>query len=431
MANVGTFRHFQTLPMPRKTISEPVWIESRKRWKVDVPASLSHNGDRMRAFFKTRILAREYIENLSSEGAEDPAAIISPRLALEADKARGILESCNLDLVQAARTVKEALALLEGTGGTIKEACGLFAKTHTAMTASVPFKDAVAKYLDSRSNLRESTLSSYRYTLEGAFKDLDERQLAGIGTGDLEALLAGKGPTATAMHLRNLGAFWRWASKQPRRWAQVETFDALERPRSSSDSDIEILRPAEVKALLKSAESESKAAAISFAIAIFGGVRMAELERLTWGHILQDHIEIGKSVAKKHSRRLVPICQTLQAWFEGCRGNSKETDLIVPPNWKDVSKSVRRRAGWNVSARLLKNPPNPTRGTWPANSPRHTCASVMVAIGTPLEDLIFKFGHSGGHELLKSNYVARLTKEDALSILRIGPRGTTVDNLSV
>jgi integrase len=204
----------------------------------------------------------------------------------------------------------------------------------------------------------------------------------------------------------------------------MDTVDALEAIRISSDADIEILKPAEVKALLSAAEAEGAAAA--YAVAVFAGVRMAELGKLTWGDIGEDNIEIGKAISKKHSRRLIPICPTLRAWVDATRGDAEDTAPIVPANWADVSKSVRRRAGWNVAARLLKNPPTPTRGEWPSNACRHTCASAQVAIGTPLDDLTFKFGHSGGHDLLRRHYVSRLTKKDALAILAIGPNGSKI-----
>jgi hypothetical protein len=44
--------------------------------------------------------------------------------------------------------------------------------------------------------------------------------------------------------------------------------------------------------------------------------------------------------------------------------------------------------------------------------------------------LIFKFGHSGGHDLLRRHYVSRLTKKDALAILAIGPGGSKVSNIT-
>ncbi len=128
------------------------------------------------------------------------------------------------------------------------------------------------------------------------------------------------------------------------------------------------------------------------------------------------------TVARKHARRLVPFCATLRAWLTASRRTSEHGEPIVPPNWVEASKSIRRRAGWDVAARLLDAP----RGAWPANVCRHTCASVQVAIGTPLDDLAFKFGHSGGKELLRKHYVARLTRNDALTILAVGPGGSTI-----
>jgi len=48
---------------------------------------------------------------------------------------------------------------------------------------------------------------------------------------------------------------------------------------------------------------------------------------------------------------------------------------------------------------------------------------VLVAAGTPLETLVFGFGHAVGHDLLRAHYVGRMSKKDALAILAIGPNG--------
>ena len=262
--------------------------------------------------------------------------------------------------------------------------------------------------------------------------------MADIRSAELEEILKDKGAAARAMHLRNIRTFWKWAGSPVRSWATMATVDALEASRVSNDADIEILRPDDVKALLEAAELEGPAAAVAYAIAVFGGVRMAELEKLTWGDVGDEHIEIGKAIAKKHSRRLIPVCPTLKAWLDTTKGDSDGDTSVVPPNWTDISKSVRRRAGWNIVARLLNDQvkvgklkmlPKVSRGKWPANACRHTCASVQVAIGTPLEDLTFKFGHSGGHDLLRRHYVSRLTRKDAIEILSVGPGGRKVSGL--
>jgi integrase len=408
------------MTMKRKII--PKFNAQRNRWMLDIPASLTDTDKRMKMFFRSREDARKHLDEITGEM---PAATIPSSLAMEADKARGILESWNLDLVQAAREVAAALEALGGAG-TIIDAAKAHRAAHDARHSSKPLGEAVALYLDSKTDLRDATLKSYKYSLEKILLTLHLKPMADITTTELEALLFPKAPTARAMHKRNLRVFWKWASILPRQWATMDTVDALEAIRISSDADIEILKPADVKALLHAAEAEGTGAAAAYAIAVFGGVRMAELGKLTWGAIGEDNIEIGKDIAKKHSRRLIPICPTLRAWVDATRGEAEDSALVTPPNWTDVSKSVRRRAGWNVAARLLENPPKPTRGEWPANACRHTCASVQVTIGTPLDDLTFKFGHSGGHDLLRKHYVSRLTKKDALAILAIGPNGSKI-----
>ncbi len=369
-------------------------------WLLHVPASISDTGKLQRRYFKTKeaalLEATTFRKDYRAHGEQSTA--LPPRIADQA---------------------LSAVKLLQGTGGNLVDAARAYRKTWEAKKSSQPFGKAVETYLAARDDLRKITLESYKYTLEKVAKPLNDKILAELKTSDFEKLLNNKGATSVRMHRSNLRAFWRWAAKAPREWCDTAVIEALEVARSSDDSDIQILTPDEVEALLRAAEAEGAAAA--YAIAIFGGVRMAELGRLTWGNVHKDYIEIGRDIAKKHSRRLVPLCTSLRTWLKACRGKTKAEELIVPSNWTDISKSVRRRAGWDVAARLLKDPPEPTRGQWPANACRHTCASVQVAIGTPLEELIFKFGHSGGHDLLRKHYVSRLTKKDALKILSFRP----------
>jgi integrase len=408
--------------MPKKSRLQPVYDSKRDRWRLDVPKTLSDTGARFRTWFKTRDAAREYIDKTT--GAV-PSSSIPPSLAQEADKARSILDPYDLDLVQAAREIVAALKELDGAGS-ILEAAKAYRASHDARTASKPLGEAVLLYLESLESLRDATIKSYAYTIQKTLAPLHQKMMADITTKDIEDIFGSRGPVARKMHHRNLKAFWKWSCHEKRGWADIKVVNGLEKVRHSKDEDIQILKPAEVKALLTAAEAEGTAAAAAYAIAVFGGLRMAELSKLKWSDIGDDMIEIGPSVAKTHNRRLVPICPTLRAWIDATRGDANGDGLIVPPNWTDVSKSVRRRAGWDVAARLLEDPPKPTRGAWPSNAPRHTCATVQVAIGTALTDLVFKFGHTGSHDLLRKHYVGRLTKKDALSILAIGPNGTKV-----
>ena len=71
---MGTSGHSNPVPaMPAKPALEPVFIKARDRWRVDVPASKSSNGKRIRAHFKTRQAARDYIDRI--DGPSPAAAI--------------------------------------------------------------------------------------------------------------------------------------------------------------------------------------------------------------------------------------------------------------------------------------------------------------------------------------------------------------------
>jgi integrase len=418
---------------PKKTGRlTPVFDKERNRWRVSVPATVAADGKRIKAWFPTREEARDYVAGLQDPVKPSPA--IAPSLVYDAEDARRILEPWNRDLTEAARELVAALEVLEGTGSLL-EAARAYRATHASRSASVPLKEAVAAYvamIDQRVHdhtMRNPTFKSYCYTLEKMLKPIHSEIMSDITTESLQSILSARAATSRAMHQRNLRAFWKWASSKPRQWADMEVVASLEKVRTSNDSDISILSPDDVKALMQSAEAESPAAAAAYALAVFAGIRMTELSKLKWSAVGDSEIEIGKAISKKQSRRLIPICPTLRAWINATRPKDNQ-GTICPLNWSDVSKSIRRRAGWDVAARLLENPPTPTRGEWPTNAPRHTCASVQIAIGTSTSDLTFKFGHSGGDELLRKHYVARLSKESALEILSIGPKGSSIPIIS-
>lgn len=411
--------------MPKRTASPPVFDESRQRWKATVPASLSPSGRRIRAWFKTRDEARAYVGDVTDPAGV--AATVSPKLAEDADTARQRLEKAGLDMT-VAEAVREFVAAREALGGAggLLDAATEYRRRHEARLASKPFGEAVASFLDTKEEvLRPRTMESYRYTLEGIFSGLNDATLADLSTEDFQGVLARHKPTARRMHVRTLRAFMRWCARPPRRWTELEAIDELEIPTVTASGEISVLRPAEARALLRAAEGYSPHAACAFAVAIFAGVRMGELADMTWGDVKEGHLEIRPAVAKRGTRRVVTMCEALRAWLDACRpGDADVGDRIVGGNWREVSKRVRRLAGWDVAARGLEvAPPEPTRGRWPQNVCRHTSASMLVALGEPLETLLFQHGHAGGHELLRRHYVGTMTKAEAVEILSIGPGG--------
>ncbi len=323
------------------------------------------------------------------------------------------------------------MAELSGTG-TPLEAAKAWKQAHLDREASMPFGEAVPLFLATRDGLRIHTVRGYTWHLTKVLSPLHGLVLADITAADMNAALSARSPQVRRAVNVTLGTFWRWAASAARSWCNTLVLEGLDPVRVTNDTEITCFTPEEAQAILRGAEATSPACAAAFAIAIFGGVRMLELEKLTWGAITESHIEITSAVAKRHARRLIPICSTLKAWLDAYRGDAEADDLIVGPNWLNTSKIARRRAGWDLTLqrapKRLSLPPI-TRGAWPKNVCRHTCASTQIAIGTPLDDLTFKFGHAGGAVMLKQHYLGKLMKKDALEILAIGPNNSKISSI--
>lgn len=121
-------------------------------------------------------------------------------------------------------------------------------------------------------------------------------------------------------------------------------------PRKPQRGEIHVLTPQEASALLQTAERHFPQAVCIYAVALFAGVRAEEIQRLDAVHFNDEGIEIPANLSQKGLRRHVPMNSTLRAWldvypFEPCM------------NWVEVDKAVRRLAGWDVAARILKAPP--------------------------------------------------------------------------
>lgn len=193
-------------------------------------------------------------------------------------------------------------------------------------------------------------------------------------------------------------------------------------PKGATASEIEILTPDEATALLRTAEKNFPQSVASFALQLFAGIRAEEITRLEASHVNSDGIDLPASVTKKNRRRHITPSPTLAAWLE-------KYPFTPCTNWQEVSKAVRRLAGWAVESRLLDKPPLPTRGAWPQNALRHSHATYAIGAGVALETLLFEFGHSGTPALLRSNYVGRASKKQAVAFFAIGPKGKKIQTI--
>lgn len=370
--------------------------KSSKQWIINVPPSITASGKRERHFYKTRDEAAAAAQALRERFLEhgSNASAIKPSLAEEATLAASMLDPWGASLLDAARA---------------------FIATKQSEAASMPINKATAAFIESCDGLRDRTIDAYRQVCNRLDSHLGEKLLTSITADEItKATELDRAGAAAANRYRCARAFWRWCGK--RGWCDPETFSAVQPPRAARDGEIMVLSVDESSALLATAEKHFPQAAASYALQLFAGIRVEEITRLEAEHVSPTGIDLPASVAKKSRRRHITPSPTLAAWLT-------KHPFTPCPNWKEVHNACRRLAGWDVASRLLTNPPAATRGSWPQNVMRHSFASYAIAIGTPLEEMLFSFGHTGGPALLREHYLGRAPKKDALAFFAIRPNG--------
>lgn len=379
-------------------------------WRLNVPASLAASGKRERHFHKTKEKANAHASQIREQCQKhgEAATIIRPSLAEEAVMADKLLRPWGVSLSDAAKIV---------------------AKIREQEAASKPLGEATDQWLLAGAGLRARTIGGYRQTADRLKVTLGGRLLANIKVDELQKILAPPGSSGAAVsgRIRNARAFWRWAAKKG--WCDSDVFAAIETPKSGREqSEIAILTTDEVRQLLQVAEQHYPDAVASYAIQLFAGIRAEELRRLEAHHVTAEGISLPSEVTKKGRRRHINPSPTLTAWL-------KAFPFKPCPNWREVDKVCRRLAGWKLESRLFEKNHDfeklakPLLGRWPQNALRHSHASYAIALGVPLDSLLFEFGHTGSPAVLREHYLGRASKKDAIKFFSLRPKGREIASI--
>jgi integrase len=181
------------------------------------------------------------------------------------------------------------------------------------------FRDAAAEWLDYCEKVRDckaSTLRDYRNMVRVLDREFGSRKIEAITPEEIELWIGGySGSNRTRQkYLVCLGSIFKRAMKVhglPRNPA-----DVVERPRVRRAAKIDVLRPEEVLALVRAAQSEQDAAI--FHTAAFAGLRMGELLALRWRdvdftrrtiHVRENWTQGETTTPKGGTERAVPMAE--------------------------------------------------------------------------------------------------------------------------
>jgi integrase len=181
------------------------------------------------------------------------------------------------------------------------------------------FRDAAEEWLDYCEKVRDckaSTLRDYRNMVRVLDREFGTRKIEAITPEEIELWISGySGSNRTRQkYLVCLGSIFKRAMKVhglPRNPA-----DVVERPRVRRAAKIDVLRPEEVLALVRAAQSEQDAAI--FHTAAFAGLRMGELLALRWRdidftrrtiHVRENWTQGETTTPKGGTERAVPMAE--------------------------------------------------------------------------------------------------------------------------
>ena len=155
-------------------------------------------------------------------------------------------------------------------------------------------------------------------------------------------------------------------------------------------------------------DSGDKAACASMALVLFCGVRVDEVDRLTWDSIdlISDVPFVDIDHAKNGRRRVNELPENAVEWLKACQSKGK----VTPDNYAKTMQRLRKKA----------------KIEYAQNAARHSFASYHVAMHQDGTKTAFMLGHPDP-QLLYSHYRKLVRREDAARYWEIVPRAVKAE----
>jgi integrase len=291
---------------------------------------------------------------------------------------------------------------------TISEAVEFFLKSRhnvTAKTVSAAVADFISeKRKPSRPTTRPAS-ERYLKDLElrlGRFVDSFHCNIGDVTAKELSEFLDSLkvGGRSYFNYARTLLTLFNYAKLKKFYPADANPFEGLEDVLEYEDeSEIEIFTPAELQKFLNHARPKMVPFLV---IGAFSGLRHAEIQRLEWIDIKEEHIEVTRGKAKTRQRRLVPIQPNLQQWLAPYRQKDGKVVPIV-----NVANAIQELCA-------------EAKAKWRHNALRHSFISYRFAITKNENSVAAEAGNSPA--MIFRHYRELVTETDAKAWFSVGPQ---------
>ena len=305
-----------------------------------------------------------------------------------------------------------ALNLLP-TGMTLTEAVTQWLKGQGAQSSisKVTLKEAIAEYLErSRSRISKGTLHDYSLMLRHFEEDLGQDTLVdSLKKKDAMRYLDRYLPKPPTWHAykRTLSKFYTECVKME--WASENPFIGLDKPLLPPPSRT-FLSVQDTETALRSIEKRAPRLIHFMTLGLFAGIRPIESLRLTSSNINLNtgYIHLDAGITKSHSykERVVPINETLKAWFKAYPYEEKPIPVSDICYIDKVLKESAEKDHWSRTHDNL----------------RHSFCTYQFALTGNSAETAMICGHSEAIEM--KHYRGRVTKEEAQRYFGILPQVT-------
>ena len=308
-------------------------------------------------------------------------------------KAVELLGELKLPLVAAVEDYVQARKLAESES--LTSMATDYRKFFKPLTRRVTVPELVAELIAAREQDGASkTYVSQLKTILNRFADAFPGEILGVSSSDIDAWLRGFKVSSSSRNsmlvcVKVLFSYGRSHNCLPAE--QMTAPEQLKKVKIKNDEDVSVFTPKQMGKILHVAPPHLIPI---LAIGAFAGIRMAELNRLSWSafDLERGIIELRAGQAKTASRRIIPISDNLRAWIEP-----------LPRKGKVVRTTLLHRET-TALARALKL-------EWPRNVLRHSYISYRIATVKSADQVALEAGNSPS--VIFKNYRELATEDQA------------------
>ncbi|MEW6303792.1 MAG: tyrosine-type recombinase/integrase [Verrucomicrobiota bacterium] len=379
-------------------------------------------------------------------GYDGAGRAVRRSLGLDKEKAYALLAEINQrmaqgkikDAVNAFQVatdyeIKACLKKLEGHGATLTQAVDFFLEHHRPSAGHLTVDEASKIFVEHLKRLgrADAYVNAYeKVYLPHLCSALGKTRLVDVTQDDAESFIyktkATLSSNTKAEYIGKLRTFFNTLAELNYYQKELNPFEKLKKPQASRDeteyTERDRCLPLEDVAVFLDYLSKNELwdILVIHAAVMFCGVRMEEVQRLSWREILLDQakIDLTRKAAKKRHRRVIEIPQNALAMFTVCKEKMED-------EWNLRTKNALKQKMQRIKAALREEKEKAKSAFGPldfhTNFARVSFASYSYALHGA-ERTANAMGHSR-IDILHTNYKEVVTKDDAQIYFQFLPLG--------